>query len=393
MKLKATPYKMINHIQNYEWGTKGKHAFIPNFLGYEGEEIPYAELWIGAHPKLSSEIIVDDVKIQINDLLDTYPEELLGKNVLNKFGNQIPFLLKVLSANKALSIQTHPNKKQAIELHHNNPENYPDDNHKPEIAVALDNLIALVGFRKFNEIEKNLINYKQFSEFIGLEEVERFIENKNTSNLKRLFSELMNKSSNNDELQKIITNFNNLFETKTHLSEDEALFLTLHKQYGADVGLLVLFFLNVVKLNAGEGIFTPAGIPHAYLKGNIVECMANSDNVVRAGLTPKFKDVNKLIDILTYQAGEIDLVGKKQSERIYEYHVNVEEFILDKIKLGNDLLNYKTNNSVEVILVSEGKLNCNNVEIKKGESVLLPALLNNVCIEGNGSFFRVRVPQ
>ncbi len=167
----------------------------------------------------------------------------------------------------------------------------------------------------------------------------------------------------------------------------------MHKQYGFDIGVLVLFFLNVVNLKVGEAIFTPAGIPHAYIKGNIVECMANSDNVVRAGLTPKFKDVKQLINILTYQSGNTELIGKKQSDKVYEYRVSVDEFLLQKISLNNDSFQFVTNNSLEILLVVEGELICNNVKIKQGETVLLPALLNNISVEGNALFFRVGVPQ
>ena len=393
MKLKAIPYKMINHIQNYEWGTKGKHAFIPNLLGYEGDETPTAELWIGGHPKLSSEVIINNAKIKIKDLIETNAEELLGKFIVNKFGKQIPFLLKVLSANNALSIQTHPNKKQAIKLHNIDSKNYPDANHKPEIAIALDSLVALVGFRDFNKIEENLSKYYELSEFIGFDVVDKFKSNKNTENLRTLFSALMNKSNQSIELQKVILTLKTKIESNDNPSEDERLFDSLYNQYGFDIGVLVLFFLNVVNLKVGEAIFTPAGIPHAYIKGNIVECMANSDNVVRAGLTPKFKDVKQLIDILTYQAGDIELIGKKYSNKIYEYSVNVDEFLLQKVRLKNDTFQFVTNNSVEVLLVVEGELTCNNVKIKQGESLLLPALLNKISIEGSALFFRVGVPQ
>jgi len=394
MKIEARPYKLINHIQNYEWGTRGKNAFIPNILGFEGTEKPYAELWIGGHPKLSSEIIIDGKAHNLRDVVENYPNEILGEVVAEKFGNKIPFLLKVLSANQALSIQTHPNKLQTVELNKNDPTNYPDDNHKPEIAITLDSLSALVGFRPLDEIENNIKKYSQLFEFIGDEAVDAFLQNKTKSGLKNLFSQLMHRSSEKDQLGKTILSLKNNFELKTELSEDEKLFLSLYEQYGVDIGLLVLFFLNVVNLKSGEAIFTPAGIPHAYLQGNIIECMANSDNVVRAGLTPKFKDILQLTNILTYEYGKPELVGQELNKNIHDYKIAAEEFHVAKVTLNNEPIDFTTDNRIEIIIVIEGEITCNNLSIQKGETLLIPALLNklNVTAKSKSIFFRVKVP-
>jgi len=393
--IEPRPYKLINHIQNYKWGSRGKEAFIPNLLGFEGEDKPYAELWIGAHPKLSSKILVEGEAQSLKGIVERYPNEILGESVAEKFGNKIPFLFKVLSANQALSIQTHPNKKQAIELHKNNSANYQDDNHKPEIAIALDSLSALVGFRPLNEIEDNIVKYPQISEFIGNEVGTKFLQNKTKSGLKNLFSTLMNRSIETEELEKTIQLLTNDFDQKTEHSEDERLYLTLHKQYGVDIGLLVLFFLNVVSLKPGEAIFTPAGIPHAYLKGNIVECMANSDNVVRAGLTPKFKDITQLINILTYEFGKPELIGNELNKNTYKYSVSADEFRVEKITLNNQSVDFRTDNRIEIILLIDGDVTCEGLEITKGEAILFPALLSNYTIatQHKATLFRVVVPQ
>lgn len=393
--IEAKPYKLINYTQNYEWGTSGKEAFIPKLLGFEGEEKPYAELWIGGHPKLSSELLVDGKLYNLKDVVEKYPKEILGKLVVEKFGNKIPFLLKVLSANQALSIQTHPNKLQAIELHKNDSANYPDDNHKPEIAITLDFLIALVGFRPLEEIENNLNSMPQLHDFIGNEAVNNFLKNKTKSGLKTLFCGLMNRSTKKEELEKTIHLLKNDFEQKTQLSEDEKLFITLYKQYGIDIGLLVLFFLNVVNLKPGEAIYTPAGIPHAYLQGNIIECMANSDNVVRAGLTPKFKDITQLTNILTYEYGKPELIGKELNKNVHEYSVATEEFRVEKIILNNESIEFTTDKRIEIILLTEGEVTCNTLSIQKGESLLFPALLERYKITSKSKaiLFRVVVPQ
>ncbi len=395
IKIEPKPYKLINHIQNYEWGTSGKDAFIPNLLGFEGEDKPYAELWIGGHPKLSSEILVDGKAYSLKDVVEKHPNEILGKEVAEKFGNKIPFLLKVLSASQALSIQTHPNKKQAEEFHKNDSQNYPDDNHKPEIAIALDFLSALVGFRPQSEIESNIKKYPQLLEFIGEEAFENFKKSKTKNELKNIFSKLMNKSTEIEELGKTLEQLKNEFEKKAKLSEDEELFLILYKLYGADIGLLVLFFLNIIKLKPGEAIYTPAGIPHAYLRGNIIECMANSDNVVRAGLTKKNKDIAKITNILTYESGKPKLIGKELNRNIRLYSISVDEFRIEKVTFNCESIEFTTNNSIEIILVTEGSVTCSGLEIKKGESFLFPAMLNKYILTStsNSTLFRVVVPK
>ena len=166
--IKPQPYLLKNTIQHYEWGTKGKNAFIPKLLNIKSEkDKPYAELWMGAHPKSPSKIVIDGNEFSLNEVIHQYPGEMLGSKTAKKFSNTLPFLFKVLSANEALSIQVHPDKKQAISLHKKDPINYPDSNQKIEIAIALDSLTALVGFKTFKEILKVLKDYPEIGEFIG----------------------------------------------------------------------------------------------------------------------------------------------------------------------------------------------------------------------------------
>ena len=141
------PFKLISKIQYYDWGTKNAAAFIPSFLGIPAEkDRPYAELWIGAHPTAPSEILLNGQPVPLDKAIESAPREILGEDVARRFGGKLPFLLKVLSAGAPLSIQTHPNKEQAHRLHAKDPAHYPDDNHKPEIAIALDGLTAIAGF-------------------------------------------------------------------------------------------------------------------------------------------------------------------------------------------------------------------------------------------------------
>ncbi|HEY3342559.1 MAG TPA: mannose-6-phosphate isomerase, class I, partial [Anaerolineae bacterium] len=146
--ISARPYLMHNQVQHYEWGTHDGDAYIPQLLGITPQAgQPYAELWMGAHPKAPSTVVVDGHDIPLDQWIAAHAQELLGHAVAARFDNGLPFLLKVLAAGEALSIQAHPNKAQARLLRASDPAHYPDDNHKPEIAIAIDSLTAVMGIK------------------------------------------------------------------------------------------------------------------------------------------------------------------------------------------------------------------------------------------------------
>lgn len=375
-KFISKPYKLINTIQHYEWGSKNEEAFIPQFLGVNPErDKPYAELWIGAHPKAPSKIQMGNSETTLNDFIEKFPIEILGKRVAEKYNSKLPFLLKVLSARKALSIQTHPNKSQAEELHKKDPINYPDDNHKPEIAIAINSLNALVGFKPIEDILQIFEEYKSLSDLIGKNIVDQLKVDE--GNIKKLYSILLEK--NEDEIKPVILSIKDKIENKKQKLDFENQFLNEFNEYGFDVGLFSILLFNYVTLKSDEGIFTDAGVPHAYLKGNIIECMANSDNVVRAGLTPKFKDIKTLIGIMNYSTEKPKIIGSEKMNQI-NYLTPAEEFSLSISKICNEFKTISTNNSVIVLLVTEGEItitvNNENYSYTKGECVLIPAQID-----------------
>ncbi len=208
MQIEPKPYKLINKIQDYDWGTKNDNAFIPKLIGIEVvSDKPYAELWIGAHPKSPSEIIIEDKKYKLNEVIEKFPIEILGEYVAEKFNNKLPFFLKILSAARALSIQTHPNKVQAEILHKKDPSNYPDDNHKPEIAIAIDGLTAIAGFRPVDEIVDIFKNHNEFRDFVGVDVYDDITKgNKDDleNNIKLLYKSIMDKASDKEKCIKLI---------------------------------------------------------------------------------------------------------------------------------------------------------------------------------------------
>ncbi len=406
--LQPRPYLLMNKIQHYAWGSRGEDAFIPKLIGVQPEnDYGYAELWMGAHPGAPSKVRIDDREFSLTELIKKFPEHTLGEYILQKFDGKLPFLFKVLSAEKALSIQAHPNKSQAVRLHSSDPENYPDDNHKPEIAIALDSLTALVGFKSIPDLASMFERYPEFSNFINSDNAMKFRNgishpDRHRDLLKEMYSRYIENSINKpDKLAQATDSLKaRLRASKSTLTEEENLFLEQEKIYDSnDVGLFTIFLLNLVHLKKGEGIFLDAGIPHAYIKGNIVECMANSDNVVRAGLTPKFKDVRTLVDILTYESGSVPILTPDENAVQTLYPVPVSEFEISRwqLSVGNEW-NQVSNQVPQIILVIEGafELKWNNGEeiYRQGDSIFIPAFMEHyqACASKNTLIFYVNAP-
>ncbi|KAH8808002.1 mannose-6-phosphate isomerase [Xylogone sp. PMI_703] len=320
-------------VNSYDWGKVGTDSAAAKFAAATPAEDfsiqtdkPYAELWMGTHPSNPSKDVA--TRRTLLDLVETN-EALLSKDVAEKFGHKLPFLFKVLSIGKALSIQAHPNKKLAEQLHKRDSKNYPDDNHKPEMTIAITPFDGLCGFRPLVEIAHFLSTVPPLRKLVGESEVEAYqsaIKGRETSNksedetnnkkaLQRVFRSLM-KSKKEDiaqagkELLDLAQKEGDSFaggggpsNTGKELAD---LVIRLESQFPEDIGLFVLFFLNYVKLEVGEAMFLKADDIHAYLSGDIIECMAASDNVVRAGFTPKFKDVDTLTEMLTYSYAPIE---------------------------------------------------------------------------------------
>jgi mannose-6-phosphate isomerase len=280
---------------------------------------------MGTHPSNPSKDL--HTKRTLLDLVQDN-QALLSQEISSRFGHKLPFLFKVLSIGKALSIQAHPNKKLAEQLHKKDSKNYPDDNHKPEMTIAITTFDGLCGFRPLAEISHFLSTIPSLKKLVGDKEAEEYQsavkgqetsekkedEEKNKKALQKAFGSLMNAKKEDVEAaskeliasaKKEGSDFAGGGVSATSGKELADLIVRLDGQFPGDIGLFVLFFLNYVKLEVGEAMFLKADDIHAYLSGDIIECMAASDNVVRAGFTPKFKDVDTLISMLTYSYAPI----------------------------------------------------------------------------------------
>lgn len=293
----------------YDWGKLGSqslcaryaHAANPTIDVNENE--PFAELWMGTHPKMPARVLGSDLNLR--EIVSKQPS-VLDDAVIGKFGSgELPFLFKVLSIRKPLSIQAHPDKELGRILFARDPKNYPDDNHKPEMAIALTDFEGFCGFRRPEVIAQFLEHVPEFSELVGPVKNEFLAEytSQPKNALKKLFSSVMEAPESRVTMlaKKLIERC----ERGGFPDEDVGkLLIRVNQDFPADVGLFCGgLMLNYCRLNPGEAMFLRAKDPHAYISGDIIECMAASDNVVRAGFTPKFKDVPTLVDMLTYVSG------------------------------------------------------------------------------------------
>ncbi len=402
------PYKLYNKIQHYDWGTRNDRAFIPKFLGQQAApDTPYAELWIGSHPKAPSEIEIGSRRIALNEIIAQHGHESLGKYVYDKFSGTLPFLLKVLSAAHALSIQAHPDKRQAVRLHASHPEHYPDDNHKPEIAIAIDALSALVGFKPASEIAGSLLAVPEIGEFadekLYLQVVNAAGADSPEEAIKELYSDMMTRGEQKERLSACVRKIRERLLREGARSPEEGQFLAQYEIYGADIGLLSFFFFNMVRLKPGQAIFTDAGVPHAYIEGNIIECMANSDNVVRAGLTNKFKDVATLLEIVRFDFSDAGIIDPDSKSGEVVYDTKAEEFRITRLlKKGGFRKVCKSNDRPSILLVAGGEIEVlwNHAGVdhlksfSKGDSFFLPAFLDEfrVSSEQDLDCFIVQIP-
>ncbi|KAJ1896852.1 Mannose-6-phosphate isomerase [Kickxella alabastrina] len=302
-------------VNNYHWGKQGLNSKAAQFAATSNVAIDetktYSELWMGTHPTGPS--LVFGTETPLSAIVDENPRDALGEDIAKKFNNQLPFLFKVLSIDRALSIQAHPDKALAQKLHAERPNVYKDPNHKPEMSIALTDFVAMSGFRPLEQIAAFLENFPEFKALVT-ESADGFSAAAKSGDdaekrkwLKALFGELMGADENEVKrqldtlLERIGTEVGDLLDVSP-----ESLVRRVSAEYPGDVGVFCVFMLNVLKLAPGDAFFMGPNDPHAYVFGDCVECMATSDNVVRAGLTPKMRDVPVLVDMLTYDYGTPD---------------------------------------------------------------------------------------
>lgn len=393
------PLKLRPVVQRYDWGKLGQDSLIHRLLGSPEALAPAAELWMGAHPSAPSGL-EDGNDETLETLVASAPSEMLGKRAADTFG-KLPFLLKVLSIRSALSIQAHPDRGRAAELRKIDPAHYPDDNHKPEMAIAVTPVELLYGFRSVVEIAEEVRRSPALRSTLDDDLASRLLARGAPADqelLKDLYTSLMHLPPS--ELSR------SLAELRVEMSERTQdartrWFETLSTEHGDDVGLLSLFVMNLVRLAPGEAIFVGPNTVHAYLSGDLIECMASSDNVVRAGLTKKFKDLETLISMLHYRPAVPEIILPRPiggSERHRAYPAPAREFALEALDskgaaaectLGRESV------AIVFVLAGSGELRSagGTLSLAEGESAFVPSAAGEVVVRSNGgTAFIAHVP-
>jgi mannose-6-phosphate isomerase len=392
-----------NTIQNYRWGSP---SAIPSLLGRKNpENKPQAELWMGAHPKAPSQVQYNGQWVSLLELIEKNPQAVLGKRVAEKFNNRLPYLFKVLAAAKPLSIQAHPDARQAqkgferenaLKIQMDAPHrNYRDDNHKPECICALTPFWALSRFRKISAILSYL---KKVAARELQNEINDLRQQPTSNGLKRFFSSLM--SLDADRQKKVIAEA--LDCAQHHQAEDPVFqwMLKLASDYPNDIGVLAPILLNLICLEPEQTIFLAAGELHAYLEGMGIELMANSDNVLRGGLTPKHVDVPELLRILKFEDKEVNFIKPQAAVDCEQVYTSpAEEFVLSVITL-NPGATYQspTDRSVEILLCTQGTVTIRNIRtpqettLDQGASAIIPAAVERYDLIGVGICYKAAVP-
>ncbi|EMN3917749.1 TPA: mannose-6-phosphate isomerase [Citrobacter amalonaticus] len=385
--------KLINSVQNYAWGSK---TALTELYGLANpQQLPMAELWMGAHPKSSSKI--EDASgriVSLRDAIDSRQSALLGDAVAKRFG-ELPFLFKVLCAAQPLSIQVHPNKRNSeIGFAKENAagipmdaaeRNYKDPNHKPELVFALTPFLAMNAFREFSEIVSLLQPVAGAHTAIA-----HFLEHPNAERLSELFAGLL--SMQGEEKSRALAILKAALETQQ--GEPWQTIRLIAEFYPDDSGLFSPLLLNVVKLNPGEAMFLFAETPHAYLQGVALEVMANSDNVLRAGLTPKYIDIPELVANVKFDAKPANqlLTTPVKNGAELDFPIPVDDFAFSLHALSAEETTIDQQ-SAAILFCVEGEAVLSKGEqslvLKPGESAFISAEESPVSMSGVGRVARV----
>ena len=340
--------KIKGVVKDYAWGNKD---FLPSLLGYEVSDKPQAEYWMGTHP--SGEAVTE------------------GKKLSDMIGRRLPFLFKVLAIDSPLSLQCHPNKIQAKEGWEKEeelrvkgePYNYQDDNEKAEVLCALTPVTALCGFKTFEDASKALNEYIPLS-------VKKYLDEK--KDIKDLFLSLFGLAQ--DDKESVLAELRENIEKKGKEKNEgeyyttEGVISTVLKKYPGDIGCVFPLMMNVVHVAPGEALYLEPDTLHAYVKGNGMELMTASDNVLRGGLTPKRIDLKELSSLLYFGPSFPRNVEKREKDGIINYLTPSPDFMLSRMDEGEYLIPSSLD---AVVIVEKGRAevreNEDVVELEKGE--------------------------
>ncbi|MEU3778187.1 mannose-6-phosphate isomerase, class I [Streptomyces sp. NPDC032472] len=381
--------RLTNTIRPYAWGST---TAIPGLLGIAPTGEPQAELWMGAHPGAPSRIDRGAGRTSLADVIAADPERELGAAVVARFGPRLPFLFKILAAGAPLSLQVHPDLDQAragyadeerrgipIDAPH---RNYKDPNHKPEMICALTPFEGLCGFRPPQEAAELLAG-------LEVDSLKPYVDllraHPEDAALREMLTAVL--TADRSEMARTVAE---AATAADRLGGPYTPYATLVHHFPGDPGVIAAMLLNHVRLQPGEAMFLGAGVPHAYLDGLGVELLANSDNVLRAGLTPKHVDVPELLRIVRFDHGDPAILRPEgDGEEVYE--TPIDEFRLSRFALADGAApRTLPAGAPQILLCTTGRPKAGETILAPGESVFVPAG-ESVELSGAGTVFRATV--
>ncbi|MFF8973331.1 mannose-6-phosphate isomerase, class I [Streptomyces sp. NPDC014995] len=379
--------RLDNTIRPYAWGSP---TAIPGLLGVEPTGEPQAEMWMGAHPGAPSRTD----RGTLVEVIETDPRKELGTAAVDRFGPRLPFLLKILAAGAPLSLQVHPDLAQAragyddeerrgipVDAPH---RNYKDANHKPELICALTEFDGLCGFRAPAQAADLL-------DGLGVDSLKPYVDLLHAHPEDAALREVLTAILTADPAEMAHT-VAAAAAACDRLGGDYAPYAGIAHHYPGDPGVIAAMLLNHVRLQPGEALFLGAGIPHAYLSGLGVEIMANSDNVLRCGLTPKHVDVPELLRVVRFEPGDPGVLRPEAApdgEEVYD--TPIDEFRLSRYVLPEGTAPHDlTLPTPQILLCTAGSVHAGDHTLTPGHSVFVPAG-EKAEVSGAGTVFRATV--
>ncbi|MEW2421527.1 mannose-6-phosphate isomerase, class I [Streptomyces nigra] len=379
--------RLDNTVRPYAWGST---TAIPRLLGVEPTGEPQAEMWMGAHPGAPSRT----ARGTLAEVIEADPERELGAATVAKFGPRLPFLLKLLAAGAPLSLQVHPDLTQARQGYEDEERrgipidaghrNYKDANHKPELICALTEFDGLCGFR-------DPVQAAGLLDALGVDSLKPYVDllhaRPEEAALREVLTAIL--TADRDAMAHTVAE---AAAACTRLGGEHTPYAGIAHHYPGDPGVIAAMLLNHVRLQPGEALFLGAGIPHAYLSGLGVEIMANSDNVLRCGLTPKHVDVPELLRIVRFEAGDPGVLRPEAApdgEEVYETPIDefrLSRYVLPEGTTAHDL----THATPQILLCTSGSVRAGEDDLTPGRSVFVPAG-EKAEVSGAGTVFRATV--
>ncbi|MEU3603500.1 mannose-6-phosphate isomerase, class I [Streptomyces sp. NPDC006798] len=384
--------RLTNTIRPYAWGST---TAIPALLGIAPTGEPQAEMWLGAHPGAPSHL----ARGPLDAVVAADPVRELGPAVVGRHGPQLPFLLKLLAAGAPLSLQVHPDLDQARAGHAAEEaagipadapnRNYRDRNHKPELICALTPFDGLCGFRPPAETADLVAG-------LGVDSLKPYADLLHAHPEDAALREVLTAVLTADPAA-VAETVAETTEAADRLGGPYAPYADIAHHYPGDPGVLAALLLNHVRLQPGEALYLGAGVPHAYLNGLGVEIMANSDNVLRCGLTPKHVDVPELLRVVRFNATDAAVLRPEadpDGEEVYD--TPAAEFRLSRLVLAPDgAPRDLTSAGPQILLCTAGRIAAGELTLGPGDSVFVPAgdkAEISGAGDGAGTLFRAMVP-